>query len=83
MLEAIFKNLLGFDIIIMLLAVANGGVFYMAYTAARKLYKDLSSDGLWQADVRKDKKKTGACFTHGPVFAHVGDVGGVVKPCPT
>lgn len=58
MLEAIFKNLLGFDMIIMLLALANGGVFYMAYKTAQKLYKDLSSDGLWQADVRKNKKKS-------------------------
>lgn len=59
MLEAIFKNLLGFDMIIMILAVANGGVFYMAYTAAQKLAKDLSSDGLWQADMRKDENSSG------------------------
>ena len=59
MLEAIFKNLLGFDLIIMILAVANGGVFYMAFKSAQKLAKDLSSDGLWQADMRSDEKRSG------------------------
>ena len=59
MLEAIFKNLLGFDMIIMVLALANCGVFYMAFNSARKLAKDLSSDGLWQADIRKDEKTSG------------------------
>lgn len=59
MTEAIFRNLLGFDLIIMLLAVANSGVFYMAYTTARKLRNDLSSDGLWQADMRKDESSSG------------------------
>ena len=56
MFEAILKNLLGFDLIIMLLAVFDCWVFYMAYTSAHRLAKDLSSDGLWQADVRKNKK---------------------------
>lgn len=59
MLEAIFKNLLGFDLIIMVLAVANSGVFYMALTSAQRLAKDLSSDGLWQADMRKDENSSG------------------------
>ena len=56
MLEAILKNLLGFDFIIMVLAAFNGWVFYKAYISARKLAGDLSSDGLWQADVRGNKK---------------------------
>lgn len=59
MAEAIFKNLLGFDMIIMLLAVLDSGVFYMAYKAAQKLAKDLSSDGLWQADIRRDGSSSG------------------------
>lgn len=59
MLEAIFKNLLGFDFIIMVLAVANGGIFYMALKSAQKLAGDLSTDGVWQADMRKDEKSTG------------------------
>ncbi len=59
MLEAVFKNLLGFDLIIMLLAAANGAVFYMAYKTAQKLAKDLSSDGLWQADMRIDENSSG------------------------
>ncbi len=59
MLEAIFKNLLGFDFIIMVLAVANGVIFYMALKSAQRLAMDLSSDGLWQADMRKDESSSG------------------------
>lgn len=31
----------------------------MAFSSARKLAKDLSSDGLWQADIRKDENTSG------------------------
>lgn len=59
MLKALFSNLLGFDLIILLLGVFNGWVFYQAYTAAKQLCDSLYSDGLVQADVRGGKKRKG------------------------
>lgn len=59
MLKALFSNFLGFDLIIMLLGIFNGWVFYQAYTAAKQLCDSLYSDGLVQADMRGNKKRKG------------------------
>ena len=58
-LKAIFSNLLGFDALIMLLGVFNIWVLYKAYKAAQSLVDKLNSDGLCQADMRKDSSCTG------------------------
>lgn len=59
MLKALFSNIIGFDAIILLLGIFNGWVLYRAYIAAKKLYDDLNTDGLCQADMRKNMKKNG------------------------
>lgn len=60
MLEAIFSNIIGFDGIIILLGLLNGGLFYLAFKAAEKLADDLSRDGISQADMRKDAGRRGS-----------------------
>ncbi len=59
MIKALFSNIIGFDAIIMILGAVNGWVLYRAFIAARKLYDDLNTDGLCQADMRKNGKKSG------------------------
>ncbi|MBQ8614877.1 MAG: MotA/TolQ/ExbB proton channel family protein [Ruminiclostridium sp.] len=59
MLKAVFGNLIGFDGIIMLLGIFNFWVMYKAYNAARELVAVLGTDGLCQADMRKNGKKSG------------------------
>jgi len=59
MLEAIFSNIIGFDGIIILLGLLNGGLFYLAFKSAEKLTDDLSRDGICQADMRKDSESKG------------------------
>jgi len=63
MIEAIFKNIIGFDGIIILLGILNGWLFYTAYKSAEKLRDDLSRDGVCQADMRKDSEKKGTRLT--------------------
>lgn len=58
-LKAIFGNLLGFDAIIMLLGVFNFWVLYRAYKAAQLLVTSLNTDGLCQADMRRDSSRSG------------------------
>ena len=68
-LQAVMTNLLGFDLIIVVLGAFNFWIMFRARKAAEELVKKLNTDGVSQADMRRGKKSKAARLTDEEIIA--------------